>query len=122
MFLRILCIFTIFSFLGSSLLKVREFDLTDKGKVEVEVSQFDSTIENHFSVDHCDDCKDDGCSDSSGGDCCQNFCTCTSLLFSKCRNEISLISKTYYTNIEWHFYTNYRSPLLDPALKPPLFS
>lgn len=122
MFLRILCIFTIFSFLGSSLLGDREFDLTDKGEVEVEVSQFDFPSENHFSVDHCNDCNDDGCTNSSGGDCCQNFCTCTSLLFSKSRNEILITNKTYYSEIEWYLYTNYRSPLLDPALKPPLFS
>lgn len=102
-----MCIFTIFSFLSTSFFEVQEFDFSKQISV---------------SEDHCADCKDDGCTDTGGGDCCQNFCLCTSFLFSKYKNQITLINKTYYSEIGWYFYTNYHSPLLDSALKPPLFS
>lgn len=73
-----------------------------------------------FEKDHCDDCKDDGCSDT--GNCCQRICSCTTSFFSEAKSNVGCISSSTSSKIEWYFYSNYRSPFLDPALKPPLFS
>ena len=68
----------------------------------------------------CKDCEEEGCSDS--GDCCQRLCACTVTFFVESRSHISSLISSLSSKIDWYFYNNYRSPFLDPSLKPPLFS
>ena len=110
---RLLCIFLIFSFFSISVLEVGEIDLSNHGNNI-------SKAENSNSDIHCDDCKDEGCSDSN--DCCDGICACTLSFFIQSKISSISINHQVLLNIEWYFYTNYRSPLIDPALKPPLYS
>ena len=122
MITKLLSFFAIFSFIYTSVLEAQEISFPN---TKSELSKVYSThISSHstsaYEEDHCDDCKDDGCSDS--GNCCQRICTCTTSFFSETKSNVGCISSSASSKIEWYFYSNYRSPFLDPALKPPLFS
>lgn len=122
MIVRLLCTLTIFSFVCTSILEAQEFSFPN---TKNELSKNHNThISSHSTSvseeDHCDDCQDDGCSDT--GNCCQRICSCSTSFFSETKSNVGSISSSTSSKIEWYFYSNYRSPLLDPALKPPLFS
>lgn len=122
MIVRLLCTLTIFSFVCTSVLQAKEFSFPN---AKSEISKTHKAHSSTYSVsvyekDHCDDCKDDGCSDT--GNCCQSFCSCTTSFFSEAKSNVGCITSPTSSKVEWYFYSNYRSPFLDPALKPPLFS
>lgn len=122
MFYKITSILIVFLFVGSSILEVHEINLSNEN------TQISSIEKEHFAGQsakilgnsHCNDCQNDTCPDAGGCSLC--ICTCLSSFFIESKSSISCISKPISTKIEWYFYSNYRSPFLDPALKPPLFS
>lgn len=119
---KFLSIFIIVSLVCTSILEAQEFSFPN-AKSELSKNHNIHITSHSTSVseeDHCDDCQDDGCSDT--GNCCQRICTCTTSFFSETKSNIGCISSSASSKIEWYFYSNYRSPFLDPALKPPLFS
>jgi hypothetical protein len=65
--------------------------------------------------------KDD-CHSGDHTDCCSNHCKCLSNFIFNFDSETlksPIISKNHNN---WFYYTNYTSPTLDPALKPPFLS
>lgn len=68
----------------------------------------------------CEDCENEGCSDSSN--CCQSFCTCSFAFILNVKNQISNTISPAFSTVEWYLNKGYRSPYLDHALKPPLLA
>ena len=123
MLIRLMCIFSIFTFVSTSFVEVQE------PIVDHHVSGKNTSVETLKNKVHsiaflessdCEDCRDNGCSDTDN--CCQRLCSCSSSFFIESKKNLSNTSSLLTSKIEWYFYSNYRSPFHDPALKPPLFS
>jgi hypothetical protein len=70
------------------------------------------------STEH-DDCHGHSC---TGNGCCVHFCTCLLTLNFSTNKSGKLKSKLLSSKINWSYFNYYLSPVLDPSLKPPLFS
>ena len=69
------------------------------------------------SVD-CEDCQNDGCADHT--EHCSHHCSGIHNVVSN-SNEVSIsIPAEIETKVLWYFKNHYKTPFLDPALKPPL--
>ena len=122
MLLRFIYIFSIFSLLSSSVVGVQESLLE-------EMSNLNSSLQEHSHIEHnvshvkgldCEDCADeDSCHDD---DCCHRLCACVSSFVFNHGQKLTSNNRLISINLDWYIYNNYRSPFLDPALKPPLFS
>ena len=122
MLVRLICFLSVFTLLTTSFTEVVASINLKTSKHEVSSEQNFKVLSNKVSFErtHCEDCKDDGCPETK--DCCQSFCSCSSSFFISSKNEVSCASSPLISKIEWYLYSNYRSPFIDPALKPPLFS
>lgn len=120
MLLRLLITFTIFSFIGTTVLEAHEIDISNSQTELSKVNKDHRHIESVSEKEHCDDCKDDGCSDSTS--CCQSFCSCSTSYYISSIGKINCTHLISSLKIQWYLYSNYRSPFLDRALRPPLFS
>lgn len=77
-------------------------------------------IDSHY--DEINKTEKDCCDHES--DCCDEFCSCLGghLFISKFEFR-NILNFAFVQNIKvWDFLLNYRSPFLDPGLKPPLYS
>ena len=116
--IRLFCILSIFSFLSAS-----HFDFQETEARSAITASFDTANEvAEFSIegDHCDDCQNDGCSDVE--DCCKGLCSCVSTFLNGESFEISEVISKPLSKSRWYYFSHYRLPFLDPALKPPLFA
>ncbi|MCO4754480.1 MAG: hypothetical protein KC478_08350 [Bacteriovoracaceae bacterium] len=105
--------------MSTSFSEVLEFDF-DQVVSSMEEGTSDTQSLSSYENSHCDDCKDDGCSETE--DCCKSACSCSSTYLLTSGYDASSISSPFSSRIQWYFYSDYRLPFLDPALKPPLFS
>jgi hypothetical protein len=111
-------LFIALSFLSSALLEASEIDLNAL-VVESSVCDDDNITDGPcLDSTHCNDCENDDCSKS--GSCCHN--SCHTPFYISTNENISNPSNTLKSKIQWHLYNHYISPLIDPTLKPPLFS
>lgn len=122
MFTRLVLLISFFSFLCTSLLEVHDINMnqehTKMSSLKRDLVGAQDVI--HFEKNQFDDCSGDGCTDHE--DCCHSLCSCTLSFFIVTKNS-NIGFKSFNTSkIRWFFYNNYHSPLLDPALKPPLHS
>ena len=111
----IICTLFLFSFISSACTEVLEFDISESSLLAKtsHVSDLNSESEccSHESEDK--DCSDDS-------DCCISFCSSVTLLSSKIISFKSVVLSRI--KVDWCYYHKYKSPFLDPLLKPPLFS
>lgn len=122
MIAKLLSILAIFCSMYTSVLEAQEISLPNtKSELsknhKTHISTYTASV---YEEDHCDDCTDHGCSDNEN--CCHRVCSCSTPFLSETKSNVGCIRSSASSKIEWYFYSNYRSPFLDPALKPPLFS
>jgi hypothetical protein len=73
-----------------------------------------------LSAESCPDCNDEDC--SGDDDCCISYCSCLKPVLIKTFKKNNTQNITFSNLIEVERLQNYKSPELDPALKPPTFS
>lgn len=108
--LTLTLIFSYFA-ISSSLAENKELD------IEHIKTNLEHTLE--LNEDHCHDCPDEEHCETGS---CMRLCSCSVSFFQEPINYNSNLFEQLSSKIQWYFYNNYRSPYLDPALKPPLFS
>jgi len=107
------------------------FALSSFSGVKVEAhSDHEQHVSHEISSEHheesdCDNvtqfsCGDDDCSSADG--CCVGNCGCpASFILKFSTNNLALLN-TSFKDINWFYFSNYTSPILSPALRPPLHS
>jgi hypothetical protein len=108
------------TFVCTSLLVEQDVSLSSLGPELSTCEDDDLGSHSPSSVDgvDCDDCDNEDCSNSNN--CCQNIGHGSVFFISK--NNISILGSRFLSNIDWVLYNHYRSPFINPTLKPPLFS
>lgn len=119
---KLISLIFLFTFLCSSLVEAKELKFEKNTNLKSLVKKQSKLTSASFMVKspHGDDCNDDGCQES--GHCCDKYCTCTTFLLLSSKNKMATDNESYFVQLEWHFYNTYRPPLLESALKPPLYS
>ena len=90
-------------------------------ELHVESSEHDNvshSLDSEVDV-HCSDCEDD-CSEKEG--CCSGLCVCPVPLIFKSKSHVLSSNIFEGRKLSWHYYQEYSSPPIYPALKPPLHS
>lgn len=108
----IVCFLFLFSFMASACTEALEFDIPEPSLQAKTSHVSDLNSEN--------DCCSHQSENSDESGCCLSFCSPLSLSNSK-----SITLKSFaltQDKVDWCYYHEYKSPFLDPALKPPLFS
>lgn len=113
-------LFTVCLFFSGSIAEAIEM----AGGHEFEISQYQSSKDSSKSINNqkllCEDCESEGCSDTNGH--CSHHCGSLHLL---------QIVKAHYYKVDlplkenqehWFYDFRYKGPVLDPSIKPPLFS
>lgn len=68
-----------------------------------------------------EDCGHEGCSENE--DSCKHLCVCVSLYIISDSNYYTLHKILInYLEVSWYTFNFYLSPVIDPTLKPPLYS
>ena len=112
MFFRLISLFAIFAVVSISVLEAREVSLPfEKTKVTSSKELLNTDFEH---------CHDNACSDPTH--CCESLCGCSATFLIISKINLLFMSKPIQSNMSWVLFDNYHSPLIDPALKPPLFS
>ena len=122
MFSKLISLLTITLILCAPILEAQEFSFPENDSQRISQAQLKkatTNISNLKSVD-CEHCHEEDCSGNDS--CCMNSCGCISVFYKRSNKTSTMVAMTNSSKIEWYFFNNYISPLLDPALKPPLFS
>lgn len=121
MLVRFLSFFIIFSLVSTSSIEAHELDYSDHSdEVSISKNLNTPTAKAIIVQFHCDDCHDDDCEDSA--DCCRSACGCVSHYYIKVKDRVTYSSIEFLSRVDSLVTNKYRSPFLDPALKPPSFS
>ncbi len=118
MFEKLLTILILVSFISSVHAGIEELHNFSQASDHSIVSASSSmNISNIKSID-CEDCQHDGCTDHS--EHCSHHCSGIHNAVSN-NSEVSISNPTEIeTKVLWYFRNHYKTPFLDPALKPPL--
>jgi hypothetical protein len=115
---KLFALFIVFVFSISSFSEVLESSHADEHITET-IEHIDINQNLLVEDKQCSDCQDHDCNNNN---CRLNFCSCPSTLFFKSNRTHPNLKDYVRNNLNWHFFQKYKSPSLDSALKPPLFS
>lgn len=112
---------TLFVFTSTEVKEINMLGSTKERSSSIITSNDTQRVTVNKTMSHdCTDCTDSENHDES--DCCHHYCGCALSYYIRPLKNLSFTNLSLVLLYEWYSYTDYRSPLLDPALKPPLYS
>lgn len=120
MFGKLLSLFILTSFLFSFLAESKGVhNFSNYNESQILNGSSVSALSVLISAD-CEDCQENDCSDHSSH--CSHHCSGLHNI-APTKNQLSLQGPTSKNSkVLWYYNHHYKTPFLDPALKPPLYS
>lgn len=118
---KLFSLFILTSFLFSFIAESADFQLKSETGVEHKLTSEHSSSEvPTFRNNDCEDCEDCNCGDHAAH--CSHHCSGVHNIASA-KNQISLNTPVSLSDkVLWYYNHHYKTPFIDPALKPPLHS
>lgn len=121
----LIAITLLFSFLTSFAAEAMDSCVPNSSQQQEIQNADDCCADSGLTVRFVNDSSDNGPSEHEPtGDCCGSLCHCACAnLLTFTKNKGFAFRFSAMENSAWNYYKHfYKSPYLDPALKPPLFS